>query len=513
MRILLVSIIHSYKYGNTGVDYIANYIRQSCKTASVDIKYYHHFETWETIINDLHTHDSYDIYGFSIFETNYVLSKKIAEYLKRTQSCLVVFGGQFVTMNYREIVSDAPMVDYFILGDGEAPMLRIIHSYGNKTIQNDENIAAMHDIEDKKANVEQDINRKASFDYYTQDTAEANMQKTHCMMTKSNVCTGACTFCCSRKGRVVYKEPERVVEEIAYLATTFGVKKFFICDDDLFDIDGDENRERLMVMFEKIDRLNFNLAFSGFAKPKAICNPRNYEVLQKMNKIGFHHLFLGIDAGNEWDRKLYNKRATLEEGKRALQILDDIGISPRYGMIFFNPYSTLDSLRKSYQYLIELHSTNYYHYGGLRVQVLNGTKLKTMLQQDHLLDREYSFLNTQAYRFKDPSIQPIADFMADTFIPAADAVTYQFNTLKRKFELVRHINRAAEKYAPLVHEYGEREFEAIKKFFYYLYVQQDVMYCQNHMNDFITSMKRNAEVYQPIIRKLDEMFISTPLKK
>lgn len=89
-----------------------------------------------------------------------------------------------------------------------------------------------------------------------------------------------------------------------------------------------------MVLFEKIEQLNFNLAFSGFAKPKAICNPQNYEVLQKMNKIGFHHLFLGIDAGNEWDRKLYNKRATLEEGKRALQLLDDIGISPRYGMIF-----------------------------------------------------------------------------------------------------------------------------------------------------------------------------------
>ena len=92
MRILLVSIIQSYKYGNTGVDYIAHYIRQSCKTASVDIKYYHHFETWETIINDLHTHDSYDIYGFSIFETNYVLSKKIAEYLKEHNPVLLFLG-------------------------------------------------------------------------------------------------------------------------------------------------------------------------------------------------------------------------------------------------------------------------------------------------------------------------------------------------------------------------------------------------------------------------------------
>ena len=90
---------------------------------------------------------------------------------------LLFLGDSSLLMNYREIVSDAPMVDYFILGDGEAPMLRIIHSYGNRTIQNDENIAAMHDIEDKKENVEQDINRKASFDYYTQDTAEANMQR------------------------------------------------------------------------------------------------------------------------------------------------------------------------------------------------------------------------------------------------------------------------------------------------------------------------------------------------
>ena len=101
-------------------------------------------------------------------------------------------------------------------------MLRIIHSYGNRTIQNDENIAAMHDIEDKKENVEQDINRKASFDYYTQDTAEANMQKTHCMMTKSNVCTGACTF--SAHARFVVPEKEEWFIKIR----SELLKKFFI---------------------------------------------------------------------------------------------------------------------------------------------------------------------------------------------------------------------------------------------------------------------------------------------
>lgn len=69
MKILLISYINSYKYGNTGLDYIAHFLRKS--NNHVDIKYYHKKESYAEIIQSLPL--NYDIYGFSVFETNYFL--------------------------------------------------------------------------------------------------------------------------------------------------------------------------------------------------------------------------------------------------------------------------------------------------------------------------------------------------------------------------------------------------------------------------------------------------------
>lgn len=513
MQILLVSIINSYKYGNTGVDFIAHSIREK-HIDTVDIKYYHNKECYDDIIRDIPL--NYDIYGFSIFETNFLLSNKISTFIKNNHdNAIIVFGGQFVTMNYMEMVNDCGNVDYFIIGDGESPISKIInhHRSQNTLLIDDNNIVSANNIFDKTINIEDHTEMDTCYDYYLSDNYERNCQKTHCMMTKSNICTGACTFCCSRKGRVKYKDTEKIVNEIKYLATKYGVRKFFFCEDDIFDIDCDENRFRLNDLFNKILDLDLNIVFSGFSKAKAICNPNNYELLKKMNLVGFHHLFLGIDAGNESDRVLYNKRSSLYEGMAAVRILNEVNISPRYGMIFINPYSSIQTMRESYRYLLELKSSNFYHYGGLHVQLLNGTRLLEKVRNDGLLKENFSFKNVEAYNFLHPEIIPVVNFLKNEFIPKADEVRHQFNTLKRKFELVRHLNKQAEQYCSFVSHYEEIEYEAIKQLLYPLFEENNVNACRNQLDRFINSMEMNALEYAPVIRELNNLFISTPIKK
>ena len=513
MKILIFSVISSYKYGNTGIDYIAKYLRKN-ENDTITTKYYHHNEMAEFIKDDMPK--DYDIYAFSVFETNYKLFKELAGFIKyNNENAIVIFGGQFVTINYLYMLEELKVVDYFILGDGERPFERIInhHRYIHNKLEGDINIATANDYLGKQSNVERDVNRETSFDYFEYDAEENNKEKTHCMLTKSNICAGACSFCCSKKGIATYKNSSRIVDEISYLANSYGVKKFFLCDDDIFDVDCDENRERLHTLFDRIENLQLNLAFSGFAKAKSICNHKNRKLLEKMSRIGFHHLFIGIDAGNEIDRKLYNKKSTLDEGKEAIKILNSIGISPRYGMIFINPYTTLETMRENFRFLIEIHSTNYYHYGGLKVQLLSGTQLFERVKRDDLLNEKYSFLNTQEYLFKNPEIYPIVEFVQKEVIPKADSVKNQFNTLKRKYDLVRHINKEAENYKYIIEEYEEKEFQNIKNFFFCLYEQNNLEYCRNNLGYFIQFMEKNSIVYKPIIEELDNIFLSTPAKK
>lgn len=511
MRILLLSMITNYKYGNTGIDHIAFHLRRNLQD-DIEIKYFHHNENIRILLNKIDF--NYDIYAISVFETNYRTAVELSSVIKKYQvNAIIVFGGQFVTMNYIQILFDAPSVDYFVMGDGESPMERIVdyHRFPQINLLSDKNIVTKSDFLDKEINVEQDIDRSACYDYYISDSKENNQNKTHAIMTKSNICVGACSFCCSRKGKVVYKSTKKIIDEICYMAHTFGVRKFWFCDDDIFDIDNKENRERLDILFSQIADLKMNLLFSCFAKSVSICNPLNYETLKKMSRIGFHHVFLGIDAGNEMDRKIYNKRSTLEENLIAANIIRKLDIGLRFGLIFINPYSSLTSMRESYRYLVKLKSSNFYHFGGLRLQLLNQTRLLEKVRRDGLVNTGYSFLNTTDYSFKHPEIEPIVDFLTNDFIPRADSVKKQFNTLKRKFDITRHINPLANQYAQLIKRYETEEIHSLVTFFHFLYEENDLWYCHKHANEFIKRMENNARIYTPIINDLDAIFEETPI--
>ncbi len=513
MKVLLISIINSYKYGNTGVDYIAQYLRDKC-SIQVDTKFYHHRETLEFIKEDLSM--EYDFYGFSVFETNYCLFMEIAKYIKDMQRDSIVFmGGQFISMNYKSILADMTNIDYLILGDGESPIKRLLEHYidSSELLIGDKNIISKNDFLNKEKNIENQVCREHAYDYFINDEYSRNIKKTHCMLTKANICTGACSFCCSRKGRVTYKEPDAIVNEIYYMTTTFGVRKYFFVDDDLFDVDTDINRQRLWLLFKKIDKLNLNIVFSGFAKCKSICNPKNYELIKQMNKIGFHHLFLGVDAGNEKDRLLYNKRSTLTEGIEAIKILKNNGISPRYGMIFINPYSTLETFKENYRYLVELKSSNYYHYGGLKVQLLEGTKLLEKVRNDGLLKKEYSFLNTSAYDFYYPEVKEVVNFLTNELIPQLEEVKGQFNSLKRKYELVRHVNPLAEKYHLYVKDAEQKEFQMLKEYFFHLYEENDINWCRTNIPIIIEKMQSNSSQFKYTIKELEKLYNDTPIQK
>lgn len=512
----MISIINSYKYGNTGVDSIVYRLRKNINN-NVDVRFYHNYEQYEEILSDLKKLGPYDIYGFSVFETNYLLFNRIAKAIKKMdRNACIVMGGQFVTMNYRSIIHEAESIDYFILGEGESPFERLIEHkklYGNKILIGDPSIAHKIDFLNKKNNVEKQIDRGVVYDYFHFDTPERNMQKTYCMLTKSNICTGNCNFCVSLKGRAKYISAEHLANKIEYLARTYGIRKFFLCDDDIFDVNGEENRIRLTCLLNLIDKMQLNIVFSGFAKAKSIVNIDNADILKKMSKVGFHHLFVGIDAGNEFDRKLYNKRSSLEEGFAAISYLRRIGIAPRFGMIYFNPFSSKESIRDNFLYLKRIGSSNYYHYGGLKLQLLEGTKLLELTKEKGLLKDSFSIINTEAYKFEDSYISEVVDFLNNKFYCQADSIKNQFITLKNKYELISHMSYEVNYFKEKIDEFEKVEKSELLAYFEHLYLENDIDLCERLLPEFIHRMERRTEVYSSMIKELDEIYKNIPLEK
>lgn len=513
MKIVLVSIISSPAYGNSGVEYIAHRLREDLDNEVV-IKYFHNLESKENMLNELNS--KFDIIGFSVYPTNYKIFIAMAAVLKeKFPDSVIIMGGGFVTLNWRDIVNDMSNIDYLIIGDGEEPLYSLIQYYKrNNSLKEYEHpsVVTKTSKDDKFIYNDSNINRWCDFDYYKNFQKNNTVRKIHCLFTKSNVCTGKCTFCCSRKGRIQYKSIERIVDEIYYVATNYGIRHFYFSDDDIFDVANEDNTKRLMDLFNRINKLGMNLLFSAFAKADSI-KKENIELYKLMSKIGFYFIFLGIDAGNEQDRILYNKRASLEQNLKALKLLEDVGIWVRYGLIGFNPYSTRESIKENYFFLKKAGSINFYHYGAMRLQIYKGTALYLKVKEDGLLKDSFSFLNVYDYKYQHECVEKIMRFVNEEFIPQIDKISPQFLTLKKNFEMTIHINPKAYRYRMEIEKYEKKEREMINEFFYHLYVQYDLDFCRESLPSFIDKMRKRSKYYKELINEIKNIYNETEMEK
>ena len=314
-RVLLISISSVERFSNTGVDQLAGYLRR--KGYCVDIKYFHKHEKVKDIQQNVL--GGYDVYGFSVVGPNYNKSVRVMNHIKKLNpDCTIYFGGAFATMYYREMLNENENLDYVVLGDGEEPTEALLTSLFSGTDLNNENVASRGDLEDKKACYSEIVSHHPAFDYYEKDSRIENAKKTHSMLTKTNVCTGHCTFCFERKGKIIYRDLDEIVAEIAYVHENYGVKKFYFCDDDLLDPNDDYIRIRIKELCNKIIQLNYKLVLTCFIKAVSFKDTEeDRDLLSLMYRAGFSSMFVGIEAANEKDLRIYNKKAKIPDNYKA----------------------------------------------------------------------------------------------------------------------------------------------------------------------------------------------------
>lgn len=164
-------------------------------------------------------------------------------------------------------------------------------------------------------------------------------------------------------------------------------------------------------------------------------------------------------------------------------------------------------------YLKRIGSANYYHYGGLKVQLLYGTRLLQLTKDKGLLKNNYFMLNTEAYNFENPGILEIVDFLNNEFYRRTDAIKSQFITLKNKYELINHMDYEINGLREKVDAFEKIERSELVNYFEHLYVENNLSLCQKLLPEFIDRMERRTEVYRSIIKELDEIYKSIPLEK
>lgn len=419
-KILLISIFEQPQYINLGISQIAGFLRE--KNYDVTLKFYDNRMDFEDIFNDIKKLPMYEYVGFSIYQANINLSSRLTTAIKEMDKSITTFwGGAFASTYYESLLLDCPALDYVILGDGEFPLLYLLE---NNPLDQYPFIAQQNSNKKTGIYCNKAITWKIAYDFYEEHKGNFYV---HNILTKSNMCTGHCTFCCTRKsGQFIYRPVEDIVNEISWLNKKYRIVDFNFVDDDIFDgEDSSIGIMRIGALCDQIISQQLDVNLYCYSKVNNIAEGViGNELLNKMRKAGFATIFIGVESGNNTDLKLFNKKNTVEDNYRSINILKQNGICPTFGFINIHPYSTLETLKENYKFLVNVQSVEIMHYANSFLELYRGSPLYNMVKRDGLLNNTYTYMCLEDYSYVDTGVEKISRFLHTYFYNHVFANTY-----------------------------------------------------------------------------------------
>ena len=499
-KLLLISILER-QYNNLGISQLAGYLRSQGK--KVDLLFFHKNEDDDFILNQTigeHTH-----FAFSVFQSNIVQIKRISQKIKeRNEKVRIIFGGPFATIYYREIARDIACVDYIVLGDGEIPMMRLLSGrtdYPYIYVRENESDSYLAYRNSAIANW------APAEDYFHINRGSGHV---HCILTKNNVCTGACTFCCTKKsGYIEYRSNESIISEITRLNDLYSISYFYFVDDDLFDPNNHIAKKRIYDLCKALIELNKNLHFYCYAKATTFSDSEyDSALLDVMHMAGFDTVFIGVESANEQDLILYNKKNRIDDNYRSIRLLKEHFIYPMIGFICFNPYSTLNTIKENFLFLINTKVHEFVNYVKSFLEIYKGSPMFKLAEKENLFGDNYNYMNLDDFRFVSDDREVLVKivtllrnkFSDDEFIIAGGwsrFSIYYYGLLRDNKSLMMFMDE----YSVLEQKY----FDIMYSYFSKLYVENDFKYCEENYSLFVDQYRSNIREMEKlkarIIRK------------
>lgn len=496
-KVLFISINNVWRYGNIGMDQLAGYLRE--QGYNVDIKYFSNRSNLNDIISNIDM--NYDLYGFSVNSSNYKKCCDIARQIKKiNNNAIIDFGGGYPTRYYKEILLETDFVDYMILGDGEEPTKYLFDVLSNSKAKgispnvNHKSIVSPNNSDNKIDFFNCEIKHFPAFDYYKIDTESRNSRKVHCIQTKNNVCTGNCSFCTERHGKIVYKSIDSIISQIKYVHENYGVKKFFFTDDNILDPNNNYAKDRMFELCNEIKKLNYKLAFQCYIKAISIeDSPKDNELLSLMKEVGFVEVFVGIESGNQSDLNLYNKHTCVEDNYRVISLIKKHGMFSIMGFIAFNPYSTRMNIKENFEFLCNVECTYLFNYLYSFVVINKYTDLYEKICKDNLLlDSSDKYLDVK-YSYQNNEVVEVLDYVRNEMLPRLielqyelDWVTYSYMEHKIWYDNTRDFSDELKKLK-------EVDLSVIKKYLSILFIEFNVSKFKTVENEFWQHFIDNEE--------------------
>jgi radical SAM superfamily enzyme YgiQ (UPF0313 family) len=134
----------------------------------------------------------------------------------------------------------------------------------------------------------------------------------------SKGCPFRCSFCALWKitgGRYLRRDPVKIVEELGRIDEEYV---FFADDESLVDV------QRMKALARLIKETGLRKKYFLYGRSDTIS--KNSDLLAQWRDVGLERVFVGLEFFREQDLEFIRKGSTLEDNKRAVRILQDLGI-------------------------------------------------------------------------------------------------------------------------------------------------------------------------------------------
>jgi len=207
----------------------------------------------------------------------------------------------------------------------------------------------------------------------------------------SRGCYRDCSFCSihafygASRGRLQrFRSVANVVDEMEMLHHRFGVRFFVFNDDEWFPA-GAARTARVADLERELERRRLRVIMSI----KCRADDVEEDLFRRLLRMGVVRAYVGVESGSERSLRALNKHTTVAQNRRALQVLHRVGMLADFGLIFFDPDSTVEDVRANLDFLREMGATGLAPLSFGRLEVYAGTPILARLQAAGRLTGSY----------------------------------------------------------------------------------------------------------------------------